>query len=267
MAVKFCALSSGSSGNAYFIKSEEISILVDAGISGKQIESRLEQIGECITDVKGIFVTHEHMDHIKSLSTLSRKYEIPIYTNEATWEKIKSLLKKTEVVEVHYFEANTSIDFFHMEIKSFSVPHDAVNPVGYSIVIGGNQLSILTDLGVVNERIIDYVVDSDLLVIEANHDEDMLKVGTYPWFLKKRILGEQGHLSNEAAGNVLLKLLDKKEKYRKVLLGHISKENNFPKMAFQTIKNILEERDYLLEKHISVSAIVRDEISEVYVMK
>ena len=261
MALSFCSLSSGSSGNSYLVQSSETALLVDAGISALKIRKGLESIGTDFEKLAGLLITHEHIDHVRSIKTLSKKNGIDIYANQNTWAAMN-----IEVSEERkrIFSTGESFSIGDIEIKPFNVYHDAKEPVGFSFYNDGKQISIVTDTGCVNESIISEIADADLLVLEANHDVNMLKIGRYPWFLKQRVLGDEGHLSNEAAAEALLRILDGNMKERQVLLAHLSKENNFPQMAYQTVKNILEERDFYIGKHINVSTIVRDEISFVY---
>lgn len=162
------------------------------------------------------------------------------------------------------FENNQPFAIGDIIIKAFQVSHDAADPVGYSFYSGGRQISIVTDTGCIRDDLFQEVLDADILVIEANHDVDMLRIGRYPWFLKQRILGDHGHLSNECTGRTLARLLSQRQKERRILLAHLSRENNFPEMAYQTVKNILEEQDYYIGTHVKLGTIVRDEISEVY---
>ncbi len=261
MALSFCSFSSGSSGNCYLVESPETALLVDAGISGRRILEGLAAIGSDQSKLAGLLVTHEHVDHIRSIRTLSKKKSLDVYANESTWEamgvQIRDENKKV-------FLTGEAFRIGDIEVKPFNVFHDATEPVGFSFFNGGKQISIVTDTGCITDEIIGEIAAADLLVLEANHDVNMLKIGRYPWFLKQRVLGNEGHLSNEAAGEALLQILEKDQKERRVLLAHLSKENNFPQMAYQTVKNMLEEREFYIGRHIEVSMIVRDEISCVY---
>lgn len=262
MTLSFCSFSSGSSGNCYLVKSEQTAVLVDAGISGKKIYEGLEQTGTPREQLAGLLITHEHIDHTKSVKTLMRKEKnLKAYANAPTWSKINSPVSE-EQKEV--FETGDRFQIGNITVKTFRVSHDAADPVGYTFFSGGKQISIVTDTGCMSEEIISEIKEADLLILEANHDVDMLKLGRYPWFLKQRVLGEEGHLSNEAAGEVILRLLSEREKERSVLLAHLSKENNFPEMAYQTVKNILEEADFYIGKHLKLNTIIRDEVSLVY---
>lgn len=260
MGLKFCSFSSGSNGNCYLVKSDNTAILVDAGISAKKILNGLSETNT--NEVDAILITHEHSDHIRSLSTISKRLcGLKTYANKKTWLAIDEKLK---VDNQNTFITGESFKIGDIGINSFSVSHDAAEPVGYSFFKGGKQISIVTDTGLVDEGLYREIKNADILVLEANHDVDMLKIGKYPWFLKQRILGDNGHLSNESAAEILVRLLSEKEKKRKIFLAHLSRENNFPEMAYQTVKNILEEGNYYIGKHLELATIIRDEVSLVY---
>lgn len=262
MSLSFCSFSSGSSGNCYLVRSGETAILVDAGISAKKILEGLAQTGTPKEQLSALLLTHEHSDHIRSLKTLAKKHqELSVYANCATWGAIETTLEEERRKT---FENGVSFTIGDILVKPFPVSHDAADPVGYSFFAEGRQISIITDTGIISEEMVLEVCDADLLILEANHDVNMLKIGRYPWFLKQRILGDTGHLSNEAAGNVLLRLLSEHQKDRQILLAHLSRENNFPEMAYQTVKNILEEEDYHIGTQLQLTTIVRDELSAVY---
>jgi phosphoribosyl 1,2-cyclic phosphodiesterase len=262
MALSFCSFSSGSGGNSYLVRTTTTALLVDAGISAKKIIAGLEQTGTEDHELRALLITHEHSDHIKSLCTLMKKKQsIEAYANQGTWDAMRLVpagdRNRTVVVGEPFMIGDITV-------KAFSVCHDAADPVGYSFYAEGRQMSIVTDTGCIPEGMVEEVTGADLLVLEANHDVDMLRIGRYPWFLKQRILGDHGHLSNETAARMLVRLLAHSPKNRKILLAHLSRENNFPEMAYQTVKNILEEEAYLIGDRIEVATIVRDEVSAVF---
>lgn len=262
MALNFCSFSSGSSGNCYLVKSDTTAILVDAGISAKKILGGLAHTHTDGEQLAALLLTHEHSDHIKSLPTLMKKLSgLTAYASEGTWGAID---KEIDPARKQSFTVGEPFKIGDIRVDSFRVCHDAVEPVGYSFYEGGKQISIITDTGCIKEDMMDQIRDADLLVLEANHDVDMLKIGRYPWFLKKRIMSDHGHLSNESAARMLVRLLSEREKQRRILLAHLSRENNFPEMAYQTVKNILEEEEYFIGKHVELSTIVRDEVSILY---
>lgn len=267
MSLKFCSLSSGSNGNCYVVKTDDQLILIDAGIALKKIEEKLSETSYSFKEISAVLITHEHADHIKSAGAVSRKYDIPVYANEKTWIEMEKLIGTVKEKNKKIFKTGEIFNLSDLTVKSFSTPHDAADPVGFSLYNEDAQLSIVTDIGYVTEDILKEIIFADLLVLEANHDVNMLKIGKYPWFLKQRILGKYGHLSNEDAGKTLISLLTKHPKVRQVLLAHLSRENNFPQMAYQTVKNILEEKSYYIGRHIMLNTIIREEVSAVYSVK
>lgn len=262
MTLSFCSFSSGSSGNCYLIKSETTAILVDAGISGKKIFEGLTRTNTPREQLAALLITHEHIDHTKSLRTLmNRQKTLKAYANAMTWNQISCPICEEQKA---IFETGDTFPIGDIAVKAFPVSHDAAEPVGYTFSSGEKQIGIVTDTGCMSDEIISAVKEADILILEANHDVDMLKLGRYPWFLKQRVLGEEGHLSNAAAGETILRLLSENKKERQVLLAHLSRENNFPEMAYQTVKNILEEADYYIGKHLKLNTIIRDELSLIY---
>ncbi|WP_206460165.1 MBL fold metallo-hydrolase [Anaerovorax sp. IOR16] len=262
MTLRFCSFSSGSSGNCYLVKTDKTALLVDAGISGKKIWNGLEKTETPIENLEGILITHEHSDHTKSIRVLAKKEKkLRVYANENTWNHLK---EAGSPEQRQIFKTGDSFLIGDIQIKTFSVSHDAVDPVGFSFSKGERQLCIVTDTGYICEELLDEMRTANLLVLEANHDVDMLKIGKYPWFLKQRVLGNQGHLSNESAAKTLVRLLKDEKQKRQVLLAHLSRENNFPQMAYQTVKNILEEEDYYIGKDIELNLLLRDQLSQVY---
>ena len=262
MTLSFCSFSSGSSGNCYLIKSETTAILVDAGISGKKIFDGLNMTNTPREQLAALLITHEHVDHTKSLRTMmNRQKTLKAYANAMTWKQISCPICEEQI---GVFQTGEPFLIGDILVKSFPVSHDAAEPVGYTFTSGEKQIGIVTDTGCMSDEIITCIKEADILILEANHDVDMLKLGKYPWFLKQRVLGREGHLSNEAAGETILRLLSENKKERQVLLAHLSRENNFPEMAYQTVKNILEEADYYIGKHLKLNTIIRDEVSLIY---
>lgn len=262
MALTFCSFSSGSNGNCYLVKSDAAAILIDAGISGRRILESLKSAGTDPCDLNALLITHEHTDHVRSLRAVNRKIpHIRTYANSGTWRYIENLVDERQRA---VFETGGAFTINDIEVRSFRLSHDAAEPVGFSFRGGGKQISILTDTGSLSGDVYNEIGDADLLVLEANHDVEMLKIGRYPLFLKQRILGERGHLSNVDAADALCRLLSEKDKPRHVLLAHLSRENNFPEMAYQTVKNLLEESNHYIGESLRVSIIKRDEMSAVY---
>ena len=236
----FSSLYSGSSGNSIFVSGEKSKILVDVGMPGKKIDEALIKIGENPSDIDGIFITHEHSDHIKGVGILSRKYDIPIYANDKTWSAMEKSLGKIKEHNIKIMDRRSTVDIGDLSIKSFVIPHDAISPVGYTICNKEKRVSIATDFGVFTEEIFDNIKDSAAILLECNHDVSMLKYGPYPYNLKRRILSEVGHLSNDDCGNALVSLA-KHGIGKNILLGHLSNTNNQPDLALQTVLNIIQE--------------------------
>ena len=236
--MKFCSLYSGSSGNSIFIASDNTRVLIDAGLAGKKIDEALKHIGEEASSIDGIFITHEHIDHIKGVGVLSRKYDIPIYANDNTWAVMEKNIGKIKEHNIRIMDRRSSIAIKDLEIRSFNIPHDAIAPVGYTVSSGGKNASVVTDFGVFTEEIRDNIIDSDIILLESNHDINMLRMGPYPYNLKLRVLGENGHLSNEDCGNAIVSLI-KSDKKKQIMLGHLSGTNNHPYLAYQTVVDVL----------------------------
>lgn len=236
--MKFCSLYSGSSGNSIFIASDNAKVLIDAGLSGKKIDDALKHIGEESSSIDGIFITHEHIDHIKGVGVLSRKYDIPIYANDNTWAVMEKNIGKIKEHNIRIMDRRSSITINDLEIRSFNIPHDAIAPVGYTVSYAGKNASVVTDFGVFTEEIRDNIIDSDIILLESNHDVNMLRMGPYPYKLKLRVLGENGHLSNEDCGSAIVSLL-KNDKKKQIVLGHLSGTNNHPDLAYQTVVDVL----------------------------
>lgn len=231
-------LASGSSGNCFYIESNKGAILVDAGISCKKITQRLESIEKNIENIKGIFITHEHTDHINGIQTLSRNHNIPIFINKGTLNN-----SYLDMGNINIIKSDEEIEFNGLHILPFSKCHDSAEPVSYLIKNGTKKISVITDIGCCCENVIQSVKESDLIILESNHDLNMLKKGAYPYFLKKRIAGTKGHLSNYEAG--LLVLEHGNKKLRHVLLSHLSLNNNTPELAMKTFDLIKDERSDL----------------------
>ena len=238
--MKMYSIASGSSGNCIYVGTDKTHLLIDNGISGKRVEEGLKKLAMTPKDILGILVTHEHSDHIQGLGVLSRKYHIPIY---ATLETIAEIMKNKQVGKIDdslFHEVRPDMGFCiqDMEIMPVHISHDAKNPVCYTFCHGKKKMGVVIDLGMYDQYILHHLLDCDVLLLESNHDKRMLETGTYPYQLKCRILGDKGHLSNDHAAKLLAKLIGKKLKY--IFLGHLSKENNLPDLAYMTVKQELE---------------------------
>lgn len=260
MGLSFCSLASGSSGNCYIVKSSEATVLVDAGISTKKIHNLIDELGIKRSEINGVLITHEHTDHVKGLKVLTKQNKNwRVYASRGTAESIKGNIHDENMLIS--FEAGDTIYLNDMEIRSMRVSHDAADPVCYSISSEDSCVMIITDTGFVSDEAAAELKTADIIVIEANYEVNMLKMGPYPYNLKLRILGDQGHLSNETAGQVLAEAMAADGRFRHVYLAHLSKENNFPKLAEQTVKNILEENNIYTERHLKLEVLKRDEKS------
>lgn len=259
--IKFCSLYSGSSGNSIFLGLGSTRLLVDAGLSAKRIIEALVSIGEKPSELSAILVTHEHSDHIRGVGILSRKFNIPVYANENTWSAMESYIGPVDSRNKAFFNTGSEFEIGGILIKAFPIPHDACDPVGYSFFGDEKKITVATDIGHMSLELLGCMEDSDLLLLESNHDVEMLRIGPYPWYLKKRIAGDRGHLSNEAAGEVIAHMAEKGTK--RFLLGHLSKENNFPELAYQTVCNALFERSIQAGTDIMLDVVLRDRVGNV----
>ncbi|WP_461613496.1 MBL fold metallo-hydrolase [Clostridium sp. Marseille-QA1073] len=256
----FCPLFSGSSGNSIFVSSNNARILVDAGVPGKNIETQLKEIDQSPKDIDGIFVTHEHSDHIKGVGVMSRRYNIPVYANELTWEAMKDKIGKVKEENIKIIDKQY-IEIKDMTVQTFSISHDAVDPSGYAFHTKEGIACIATDLGHFSEGVKSVIKEADILLLESNHDVEMLKFGPYPYVLKRRILSDIGHLSNEACGKAILEIMN--EKHRTIYLGHLSNTNNYPQLAYETVLSLLRENSIEVGRDITITMAHRDRHSEV----
>ena len=239
--LKFCSLYSGSTGNSLFIQSDSSKILIDAGESCKKIEQALSSININANDIDAIFVTHEHSDHVKGLGTLSKKHNIKVYANTGTWASIEEQKNKISENNINTFTTNKSFQFKDLTITPFSIPHDATEPCGFNICNNTKKISIATDLGHITEDILYNLENSSFIMLESNYDPEILKCSSYPYSLKRRISGPNGHLSNELAGKIVSHLINSGLKF--AMLGHLSQENNFPELAYKTVVETLFENN------------------------
>ena len=234
--LELCSIASGSSGNCICVGSDHTHVLIDAGISGKRIEAGLNEIDLKAGEMQGILVTHEHIDHIAGLGVLARRYGIPIFATEKTITAISNS-KSVGKIDADLFQVirpGKRFSIGDLIINPISISHDAADPVAYKVVNDDKSIAVITDLGNYNQAIVDELQGLDALLLEANHDIKMLQTGPYPYPLKQRILGDRGHLSNERSGQLLCELLH--DHFGTVLLGHLSKENNYEKLAYEAVR-------------------------------
>lgn len=261
--MRLCSIASGSSGNCIYVGSDCAHVLIDAGISGRRVEAGLNSLELTGRDLDGILITHEHSDHIKGLGVLARKYGIPIYATGGTVDAMVRSGSLGKIPEGIFREIREDEPFLikDLVINPFTIPHDAAQPVGYRLECGEHFVGIATDLGKYNEYIIENLQNLDALLLEANHDIRMLQVGRYPYYLKQRIMGDRGHLSNENAGQLLCRLLH--DNLKAVFLGHLSKENNYEELAYETVCSEVTMGDNPYKsKDFKIQVAKRDYISE-----
>jgi len=258
--MKMCSIASGSSGNCIYIGNEDTSVLIDVGISKKRVVEGLTSIGVDPNKINAILITHEHSDHVKGLGVISRAFNIPIYATKETIDAVRRISSLGKINDDLYnnIEADRKFCVGSLMINPFSISHDASNPVCYTITDGEKKLAVATDLGKYDDYIINNLKGVNGLLIEANHDISMLQVGPYPYYLKQRILGDRGHLSNENSAKLLNYIIDDNMKY--IFLGHLSKENNYPELAYETVN--CEIRKKIEERKIKMYVAKRDVPSE-----
>ncbi|MDO4267792.1 MAG: MBL fold metallo-hydrolase [Eubacteriales bacterium] len=241
--MRFVSIASGSSGNCIYIGSENTHILVDAGISNKRIEQGLGAIGVKGSELDGVVITHEHSDHIRGLGVLARKHGVPVYGTKETLEEIAAKTTLGDYPRELLRPVSPDVEFAigDLTLHPFSIDHDAANPVAYRVKNGRRSVAVATDIGHFDQYVIEHLQGLDALLLESNHDVNMLQAGPYPYYLKQRILGDHGHLSNENAGRLLNYILHDNMKH--ILLGHLSRENNYEQLAYETVKLEIDQGD------------------------
>lgn len=264
MKIKFISLASGSSGNCYFLGTETYGILVDAGIGIRTIKKTLKELGIGLEIIRAVFVTHDHADHIKAVGHLGEKYGIPVYSTPEVHAGINKSYCMTEKLStcIHYLHKGEIMQLEDFTITAFEVPHDGTDNVGYCMNIDGKTFSFLTDLGHITPTAAQYICKANYLILEANYDEEMLKMGPYPQYLKERISGPNGHMSNRETAEFLAENINEGLKY--IWLCHLSKDNNHPELAYKTVELSLRSKGVLVGKDVQVIALKRNTPSELY---
>lgn len=244
MRMEFASIASGSSGNCIYIASAHTRLLVDAGLSGKRIEAGLASLSLTGYDIDAMLVTHEHNDHVDGVGIMSRRFDIPVYATEGTWDKMPEKVGRIKPSLKNALYSGETLIINDLCIKPFDIPHDAAQPVGYTISDGKEKITVATDIGHITDEVKENIKDSTILLIESNHDVDMVKTGPYPYPLKQRVLSDFGHLSNDNCGKMLKDVVSSKVKH--IFLGHLSSENNTPMLAFDTVKRTLESEGVVI---------------------
>lgn len=236
--MRFSILASGSTGNSIYIENDSGAYLVDAGLTAKRIEAQLAKIGRSMKNVNAIFVTHEHSDHIKGVGVLARKHGVPIYANQKTWQAMDGLVGDISLEQRFQFDMETVHSFGSISIESFAVSHDSVDPMFYVFHEEDRKLAIITDTGYVSDRMKGIIKSADSFVFESNHDVGMLQMGRYPWSVKRRILSDVGHVSNEDAAIAMNDVIEQKE--TQIYLSHLSRDNNMKDLARMSVEQTLQ---------------------------
>ena len=262
MELRFSPLFSGSSGNAIYVGCGDIHLLVDAGLSGTRIANELARIGVHPGNLTAILTTHEHVDHVRGVGILSRKYNLPVYATEGTWEGMSDKVGAVEARNRCILTPEQDFYIGEMNVMPFSTPHDANQPVGLSFECRGARFSIATDLGCIRNGWFKHVCGSDAVLLESNYDPDMLQAGSYPYALKHRILSNRGHLCNEDAGRCAAELV--KAGARHIILGHLSKENNFPELARRCTEDALRASGIVPGEDVRLDVASRDGVTGIF---
>lgn len=266
--LKFISLGSGSSGNCYFLYTETDGLLIDAGVGIKTLKKHFKDYGLKLTQIHRILITHDHADHVKSVGTVSYEMHLPVYATEkvhAGIDKNYCVQRKVNAEYRHYITTGTTAELGEFVVTPFHVPHDSRDNVGYYIRVAGTSFCIITDAGCVTDEMAGYIAQADYLVMEANHDKEMLRQGPYPPYLKDRILSDTGHLSNDACGEALAQ--NATERLRHVWLCHLSEENNHPELARKTIEAVLHSYGIVAGKDFELDVLRRTQPTGIFELK
>lgn len=262
----FCTLFSGSSGNAAYLGTERGAVLIDCGVSGKQALEAMCEAGLEPDALQGILITHEHSDHIKGAGILARRLHLPIYATEGTWAGMESCVGDVPAHQRIVINAGESFFLEDLEIVPFAIPHDAGGPVGYRIYTPQASVAVATDLGYFADSVFDAISGAEVVLLESNHDPQMLQNNPYyPQRLKSRILGRKGHLSNESSAQAAVRLCGSGTQH--LLLGHLSRENNTPELAYRTVRAGLENAGARLDEDVTLFVASRSQVSHLYTIK
>ena len=257
MGVSVSVLASGSRGNTAFVESSKARILVDAGISCRETFKRMKSLGRDAREISAILITHEHSDHVGGLATLAKKLNVPVFMTGATHQTwARSLRAESgehpQIAKLEIFSAGRSFQIADITVTPFTIPHDAADPVGFTFRVEGTKIAIATDLGYVPASICDHLRNCDVLIVESNHDLEMLRVGPYPWSVKQRVMSRVGHLSNESLAQFFARDYDGGASY--IVLAHLSEQNNHPEIALRAAENALGLQMTLLRNRVMLAA-------------
>jgi len=262
----FCSLYSGSSGNALFCQYGRTRVLIDAGKTGSCLSEALGQIGVKPETLDGILITHEHSDHILGAGVMARKYHLPLYATQETWRAMEGKIGKIPGELIRTVQAGKDFWLGEMGVAPFSIPHDAADPVGYRLWGGRMSVSTATDLGFFSENVYSGIAGSTLILLESNHDPEMLRANPrYNQALKARILSDRGHLSNEACAGALLRLIAGGTEH--LILGHLSGDNNTPALARRVSEAAMRREGIIPGEDVQMQIAMRDTIGDVYTLK
>ena len=258
--MKYISIASGSKGNCHLVQKKDSCILIDAGLSGKATIDAINMHDIATSKLKAIFITHEHSDHIKGAGIISRKFDIPIYATELTWDAMSNKIGNIKNEHIKIIENADKVCIGDLEISSIPIKHDAADPVAYNVTDGKRLLSIITDLGVVTKKVFDFIKKSNAVVLESNHDINMLEAGPYSYELKRRIKSNFGHLSNDSAGDVGVDLV--KNGVTNIMLAHLSEQNNMPILAYQSVLSILSEEGIKVGADVELCVLQQNSVSK-----
>ena len=261
MSISICALSSGSSGNCILLRSDSCAVLVDCGMTGKAVENELANAGVSPDRLDAIIVTHEHIDHTSGVGIMCRRYKIPVYATFGTWKAMINSLGKIDTSLIRYIAAEVPFEISGTTFHPFSTSHDAAESIGLIFSQGGKSGAVATDMGTVTKHIFDLLSPCTIALLESNHDEVMLKNGPYPVHLKERILSDHGHLSNKVCGALCAKLV-REGNLRRIILGHLSTDNNTPRRAYETVANSIEATGFKIGEDVHLCVAERYCMSE-----
>ena len=264
MKIKFLSLASGSSGNCYYLGTEQYGILIDAGIGIRTIRKVLKEYGLSLSMIRAVLITHDHADHIKAVGHLGEKFGIPVYTTPEIHVGINKSYCMTEKLStsVRHLYKETPLELEDFKITAFEVPHDGTDNVGYCIEADGKVFTFLTDLGCITPVAAQYICKAHYLIIEANYDKEMLMMGPYPAYLKERIIGPNGHMCNKDTAEFLADNMHENLKY--IWLCHLSKDNNHPELAYKTVELILRSKGIFVGADVQLIALKRNTPTGMY---